>query len=102
MGFDQARKKIPYGTKLEVSFTPHDLDLIRDHTFADPKLVAMGVVEDGRITVRLSLDDIEELLGYVAAEANHSKSRRLVKELDRLFDYLQKFLDTYDDQADLP
>lgn len=46
----------------------------------------------------LSLDDIEELQGYVAAEANHTKNAKLRSRLDRLFDKFKKFLDRYDDQ----
>jgi len=102
MSFDIPRKKIPFGTKLAVSFAAGDVELIRKHTFADPRLVAPGVAKGGRVTVQLSLDDIEELQGYVAAEANHSKDRKLAKALYSVFNYLQTFLDTYDDQADLP
>lgn len=99
---DKPRKKIRYGTKLAVSFALADVKLIREHAFADPRLLAPGVAKGGRITVQLSLDDIEELQGYVAAEANHSKDGKLAKKLYHVFDYLQTFLDTYDDQADLP
>jgi hypothetical protein len=102
MSFDTPRKEIPYGTKVAVSFFAGDVELIRKHTFADPRLLLLGVAKGGRVTVQLSLDDIEELQGYVAAEANHSKDRKLAKELYRVFSYLQTFLDTYDDQADLP
>jgi len=45
---------------------------------------------------RRSLDDIEEIQGYIAAEANHTK-KKLQKEFDRIFDKLQVYLDTYDD-----
>ena len=102
MSFDIPRKKILFGTKLAVSFAAGDVELIRKHTFVDPRLVAPGVAKGGRVTVQLSLDDIEELQGYVAAEANHSKDRKLAKALYGVFNYLQTFLDTYDDQADLP
>lgn len=49
----------------------------------------------------MSLDDIEEIQGCVAAEANHTKNLKLQKELDRVFKKLQVFLDTYDDQGEL-
>jgi len=51
--------------------------------------------------VDLSLDDIEEIQGYVAAEANHTRNAKLRKRLNKLFLRFQKFLDTYDDQSDL-
>ncbi len=92
------RKKIPYGTKLPVRLTSHERDLIRDQTFCDPDFARLAVVEGQAIRVDLSLDDIEEIQGYVAAEANHTKNKTLQKELDRLFGKLQIYLDTYDDQ----
>jgi hypothetical protein len=92
------KKKIPYGTKLPVKLTLRERDLIRDETFCDPDLVRLAVVEGKGVRVNLSLDDIEEMQGYVAAEANHTKNKKLQKELDRLFDKLQVYLDTYDEQ----
>ena len=92
------RKKIPYGTKLPVKLTLRERDLIRDETFCDPDFARLAVVEGKGIRVDLSLDDIEEIQGYVAAEANHTKNKKLQKELDLLLDKLQVYLDTYDDQ----
>ncbi|MEE8202011.1 MAG: hypothetical protein V3R29_12695 [Candidatus Acidoferrales bacterium] len=92
------RKKIPYETKLPVTLTLRERDLIRDETFCDPDFARLAVVEGKAIRVDLSLDDIEEIQGYVAAEANHTKIKKLQKELDQLFGKLQLYLDTYDDQ----
>jgi hypothetical protein len=92
------RKKITYGTKLPVKLTLRERDLIRDETFCDPDFARLAVVEGKGVRVDLSLDDIEEIQGYVAAEANHTKNKKLQKELDRLFDKLQVYLDTYDEQ----
>jgi hypothetical protein len=47
--------------------------------------------------VRFSLDDLDALLGHVAAEANHCKSKSLRKELDALFARLQDEMEFYDD-----
>lgn len=92
------RKKIPYGTKLPVLLTPNELNLIRENTFCDPDLGKMGIVEGKNIKIMINLDDVEELQGHVAAEANHTKNNKLQKELDKIFTKLQVFLDTYDDQ----
>ncbi len=54
----------------------------------------MVVVGTG-IEVDLSMDEIEDVQGYVAAEANHTEDAKLEKELDRLFDKLQSYLDKY-------
>ena len=94
------RQSIPAGTTLPVSLTVRERDLIRDHTFCHPDFAACAAVDGTGIRVDLSLDEIEEIQGCVAAEANHTKNATLRKELDRLFGKLQKFLDTYDDQRD--
>ena len=94
------RKKVPYGTKLPVKLTIRERDLIRDETFCHPDFAKVAVVDGKSIRVDLSLDEIEEIQGYVAAETNHTKNSKLRKELDRLFAKLQAFLDTYDDQDD--
>jgi len=60
-----------------------------------------AVVDGKRSVLNLSLDDIEELQGHVAAEANHPRDAKLHKRLDKIFLKLQGFLDRYDDQSDL-
>lgn len=95
------QKKIPYGTKIPVALTLHERDIIRDETFCDPNFARLAVVEGKRIKVELSLDEIEEIQGYIAAAANHTKNKKLQKELDRLFEKFQVLLDTYDDQHEL-
>ena len=92
------KKKISYGTKLPVKLTLRERDLILDETFCDPGVLKIAVVSGRGIAVDWSLDDIEDVQGYVAAEANHTKNRKLQKELDKLFDKLQVYLDSYDDQ----
>lgn len=59
---------------------------------------SQALVEGKRLRLDLSLDDIEEAQGYVAAEANHTPDKKLQKRLDKLFEKLQTFLDRYDDQ----
>jgi hypothetical protein len=98
--FGTTRKRIPYGTKLPVTLTLRERDLIRDETFCDPNFGKCAVVEGTGIKVELSLDEIEEIQGYVAAEVNHTKHAKRRKEHDRLFNKFQVFLDTYDDQSE--
>ena len=47
-----------------------------------------------------TLDDLDELVGYVAAEANHAKVKRLEKELRRLYSRLADVLQSYTDAPD--
>lgn len=93
-------KKIPSGTKLPIILTLKERDAIRDMTVGDPDFGRMGIVEGKNIKIMMSLDDIEDIQGYVAAEANHTKNKILQKQLDKIFAKFQHFLDRYDDQDD--
>jgi len=84
------RKKIKQGQKVEVSFSPRERVLVLEHTFTGPELTtALGraQLESGQYVVRYTLDDLDELLGFVAAEANHSTDKKLRKELDALYNH---------------
>ena len=94
------RKKIPYGTKIPVHLSLRERDLIHDHTFYPGDVPALAFADGRGIKVELTLDDIEEIQGYVAAEANHCDDRKLQNQLYALFDKFQGFLDSYDDQED--
>jgi hypothetical protein len=98
--FGTVRKRIPSGTKLPVMLTLRERDFIQEETFCDPGFAKCAVAESTGIRVELSLDEIEDIQGYVAAAANHTKNSKRRKELDRLFDKFQVFLDTYDDQSE--
>ncbi len=93
------KKTIPYGTKSSVPFTLDERELVQTHTFYDVSFGNMAVIQEGKIKVDLSLDDIEDLQGYIAAEANHTDDKKLQRKLDKLFDKLQYYMDKYDDQG---
>ncbi len=44
-----------------------------------------------------TLDDLDELAGSVAAEANHTKNRVLQEQLDQLCDRIESVLSKYTD-----
>jgi hypothetical protein len=48
----------------------------------------------------LTLDDLDELAGYVAAEANHAKVKKLEKELRPLYSRIADLLESYRDEPD--
>lgn len=45
----------------------------------------------GKLIVKYSLDELDELLGYIAAEANHAENEKLERDLDRLYDRLEVY-----------
>ena len=91
------RKKIPAAEKIPVLLTPADRDLIRDETFYDPDFASLAECRGKGLVVPLTLADIEDLQGYVAAAANHCPKQKLQSRLDRLFDKLQHYLDRYEE-----
>lgn len=92
------KDKIPQGTKLPVKLTIRERNLILEETFCDPKVLKVAVVTGKGIEVEWTLDEIEDVQGYIAAEANHTKNSKLERELDKLSDKLQVYLDSYDDK----
>jgi hypothetical protein len=52
-------------------------------------------VHGDMITVYYSPQDLEELLGFIAAEANHTKDKALEADLDCLYDKLEEILEEY-------
>ena len=48
---------------------------------------------------RFTLDDLDELAEYIAAEANHAKDKKRQKEWDRLYARLANVLESYTDEG---
>ncbi len=91
---------IQRGERIPVRLSPGQRDLILDRTFIDPELqqhLRVAEADGASIVVRLSLDDLDDLLGHVAAEANHSKDAKLGKRLDRLYERLRDVGEAYTD-----
>ncbi len=93
-------KKIAPDERVKVFFSAHERDLILEYTLADEdatRLLRVAEIRDGKILARLTLDDLDEIIGYVAAEANHTSNKKLEDELHALFCRLQDELQSYDD-----
>lgn len=94
-------QRIRPGEKVPLELNDRERTLILEHTFADEKLTdRLRVVPkpSERPVFRFTLDDLDELAGFVAAEANHAKDKKLGKELDRLFARIDGVLESYTDQ----
>src|SRR5262245_28003855 len=51
--------------------------------------------------ILLTLDDLEDLGGYVAAEANHTADKKLRRKLDAIFSKIQDLLEAHADEEPL-
>jgi hypothetical protein len=97
------RKRVRPDERVPLELNDRERQLIVEHSFADDDLT-------GRLRVvpkpneppvyRFTLDDWEELAGYVAAEANHAKDKKLRKEWDKLYARLAAVLESYTDEKD--
>jgi hypothetical protein len=98
----RTRKRIEPGEKVALRLSLAERDLVLEHAFLDEeaeRALRMAAVEGSKISARMTLDDLEELLGAIAAEANHAKSRRLQERLDAIYDKVQRTQRAYDDGA---
>jgi len=97
------RKRIRPDEKLSLDLNDRERELILRHTFADDSLTRRLriVPRAGESAVyRFTLNELDELAGYVAAEANHAKDKKLHKHLARLFDRIWFVLASYTDEDD--
>ncbi len=95
------RKQIAVGEKVPMELNDRERDLIMHHTFAGNELTnRFRIVPDpGRPpSHHFTLDELDELAGYVAAAANHSKVQKLEKELRGLYARIAAVLEFYTDE----
>ena len=75
--------------------------MILEHTFADDELTAplrVAPTAHKASVYSFTLDDLEELAGEVAAEANHTKNKKLQKDWDQLFARMETVLESCADE----
>jgi len=97
------RKQIAIDEKVTLELTERARDLIIKHTFARNNLTDRLRIVPGpgrRPFYHFTLDDLDELAGYVAAEANHAKVKKLEKELRQLYTRIVDVLESYTDEPD--
>lgn len=85
--------------EIEIKFTPQERDLIVEHTFADPELtkrLQIAEIKGKHLIAKYSIYDLDDLLGFIAAETNHTEDKKLEKKLDKLFDKLSRVLEKYE------
>ncbi len=90
-------KRIRRDELMTLVLTAEERKLILDETLIDGELrgrlekaIAAGA---GKVMIRLSPDDLDELLGWIAAAANHEENAKLRIRLDRMYDRLAQVED---------
>ena len=93
------RKKISESTRVPVKLSARERILILEHTFAGDEILASvrSLPAVGKHAAKYTLYDIEELQGFIAAEANHTADKPLARSLTALHEVLQREMEKYDD-----
>lgn len=96
------RQRIPMKADetVPLELDQRERDLIISHTFAHESLTGRlrAVPLSGQRPVfHFTLDELDELVGDVAAEANHAKNKVLQEQLDQLCERIEAVLSKYTD-----
>lgn len=93
------RTHIQPGQKLELDLTPAERKAILDHLMSlPPEYEAQLKKVHPEQPLLLTLDDLEDFSGYVAAESNHTPNKKLRKVLDSAFEKMTDLLDAFTDE----
>lgn len=78
---------------VKIILSASDKDLILHHVLLFhsglKEKIRSKRVRNGVISLQVSQEELSDLLGCVAREANHTASKKLERELDPLFEYLE-------------
>jgi hypothetical protein len=94
------RTRIEPGQRVDVRLTPQERYVILERTLVDDEMAAClraATRRGSRLVVRLTLDDVDDLAGHLAAEANHCSEPRGRRVLDAVYDRLANIEDTFTD-----
>jgi DNA-binding MarR family transcriptional regulator len=95
------RKRIRPGQLVDVRLTPQERDLILERTLIDGEMEGRlrgATVRGSKLVVQLTLDDVDDLAGHVAAEANHCSEPRVRRVLDAVYTRLASIEHAFTDE----
>ena len=90
---------LEHGQKIMVTFTLNERDLILNCMVLENYLIEMfkiAIIKNNQISIHFTIDELEDLLGYIAAEANHADDKKLVNRLEKLYDRLDELVLLYE------
>ncbi len=94
-----SRIRIQESERVPVKFQAGDRDLLDALSYVDLDYLARlePIAASRQLIGHFSLDELEDLLGCIASEANHTEDSRLEKRLDSLGGRLRRTMERYDD-----
>lgn len=93
------RTHIRPGQKLELDLTSAERKTILDHLLClPPEYESLLKRTHPQKPLLLTLDDLDDFAGYVAAESNHTTTKQVGKILDAAFKKMEALLDRFTDE----
>lgn len=93
------RKRVQPDEKLPLKLTAAERKLVLEGlTCLDQEIEQIVRDTPSGQPVRMTLDDLDDFGGYVAAEANHCQDKSKAKKLDAIFEKIQGLLDKFTDE----
>lgn len=99
------RTRIEPGERVPLALGERERELIRQLWDVSPEILGrmrMALVRAGQAEFRLTLDELEELLGAAAFEASHAATKSAEREWRRLARKIAEILDRYTDESPQP
>src|SRR5262245_2476252 len=96
------RESIWPETLIPVRLSVRERDLVVEKAFSDravERSLQQATLVGSKVVVHLSLADIDDLHGCVAAEANHCDHRKVQRVLDAFSDRLSELLNRFTDEG---
>ncbi len=84
--------------RISIRVTIDERDLVINQTFAGDDLIDRlheAKVGENYINVAFTVDELDNLAGFIAAEANHAEDKILEKKLEALYDKISNIENKY-------
>lgn len=74
---------------MRIEVDNREKQLIHEYWYAASKEIQTQLLNTRRKTIDIEFDELQDLVGYLAAECNHCKNKKLAAELNELCDRLE-------------
>ncbi len=74
---------------MRIEVDNREKQLIHEYWYAASKEMQAQLLNTKRKTIDIEYAELQDLVGFLAAECNHCRSKRLAAELDELCDRLE-------------
>ena len=81
--------------KLKVTLTEAERDLFLNNQLVDKEYFKAAEAKEGNIEIDLSYEQVEDLMGFIAAEAGYSEDEAYDAECDRIYEKLENYLEQF-------